>query len=72
MAAAFLVKYIGPIGECPDAVVVFDSPGDCVAEFAKRIQATLVEARGGCWNEHDVRIREIQYLGPWFRGKNHD
>jgi hypothetical protein len=71
MAAAYLVKYRGPTGDCPDCVVIFDSPGECVAEFAQRIQDTLVKARGGHWQPHDVRLYGVTYLGPWFSGESH-
>ena len=66
MAAAFRVKSQGPGGDCPDGIVPFDSPGECVAEFADRIKDVLVSARGGDWEPHDVTIIKIEYVGPWF------
>lgn len=67
MSAAFRVKYRGPSGDCPDAVVTFESPcGECAGELAKSIKERLVKARGGCWEMRDVTIREIVYIGPWF------
>lgn len=71
MAAAYRVKYRGPTGDCPDCVVVFDSPGECVAEFAEAIKDTLVKARGGSWQSHDVHLYEVVYVGPWFNGEPH-
>lgn len=69
MAAAFKVKYRGPNGDCPDCVVPFDSPGECVAEFADRIKEVIVNVRGGEWKKHNVTIRSIEYIGPWFSEK---
>lgn len=69
MAAAFRVKYRGPTGDCPDAVVIFDGGyGECAAELATQIKQALVKPRGGHWQSHDVMIREIVYIGPWFDG----
>ena len=67
MAAAFLVSYRGPSGDCPDCVIPVDSPeSECVADQAATIKNTIVSARGGNWKPTDVVIRKIEYLGPWF------
>jgi hypothetical protein len=67
MSAAYRVKYEGPNGDCPDAVVTFHSDrGECVAELASEIKERLVKARGGQWDARKVIIREIAYIGPWF------
>ena len=70
MAAAFKVEYLGRGGfQCPTCVIPFDSPGDCVAKFAERIKEILVNARGGDWKPHDITIKSIEYIGPWFTSK---
>ncbi len=70
MAAAFLVKYRGPNGNCPNAVVVFDvMKGDCIGELASKAKQTLVAARGGAWAKREVTIQQMKYLGPWFPAK---
>jgi hypothetical protein len=71
VSAAFRVKYRGPTGDCPDAVVTFRTgDGECAADVAKDIKKRLVDARGGAWKEHEVTVRAIEYLGPWFREKD--
>ena len=70
MAAAYRVKYRGPHGPCPDAVVIFDGGrGEDLAELAPLAQRILVDARGGVWPEHVVKLEAMQYLGPWFAEK---
>ncbi len=67
MAPAYLVKYNGPRGACPDAVVTLALWSDeCAGDQAAKIKQAIVSARGGEWNDRDVTIREIRYLGPWF------
>lgn len=68
MAAAYLVKYSGPRGEaCPDCVVpIQPHAGECIGELAARIKTAIVRARGGSWKGHDVTLRKVEYLGPWF------
>jgi hypothetical protein len=66
MAAAYLVKYRGPSGKCPDAVVIFDTgDGEDLAKLAAMAKEALVRARGG-WKPHQVSIEGMTYLGPWF------
>jgi hypothetical protein len=67
MAAAYLVAYRGPTGECPDAVVCFEGgAGENIAVLAPKAQRCLARYRGNNWNERDVQISSMQYLGPWF------
>lgn len=73
MSAAFLVKYRGPSGDCPNAVVSFNSTsGKCVAGVASRVKELLVRARGGAWQDHEVTLREVTYLGPAFLAEHID
>ncbi|MAT38103.1 MAG: hypothetical protein CL946_00715 [Ectothiorhodospiraceae bacterium] len=65
MTVAYRVSYSGPNGECPDCVIPLDgSVGDCVTEQAAVIKRTLVCSGGLDWEEDDVVIRKIEYIGP--------
>lgn len=68
MAAAYRVTYEGPSGgKCPDCVIPIESgESECVGEQAAVIKHTIVSIRGGHWKPHDVVIRKIEYIGPWF------
>lgn len=71
MSAAYRIKYRGPTGDCPDAVVTFEAPIECAVELAQKIKQSLISPRGGHWEPHDVTVREIIYLGPWFHGEGY-
>jgi len=67
MASAYLVKYSGPNGPCPDAVVTVDFNHEddivCVAAIARQ---TLATSWNRFWKPAEVLISSIAYLGPWF------
>ncbi len=67
MAAAYRVTYRGPGGECPPCIVPI--PGhvrEGVEHVAAIVHHTLVSARGGGWQPHEVSVTSIEYVGPWF------
>ena len=67
MASAYLVKYSGPNGPCPDAVVTVDcdheDDADVVGIIARK---TLAESWSRFWKPAEVHISSIAFLGPWF------
>lgn len=70
MSAAYRVRYRGPSGPCPDAIVTFGPDwSEDIAHLGLAIKRSLLAGRAG-WTALSVQITAIEYLGPWFDGSN--